>query len=185
MGRDKGLVLLGGRPLISHVLDRIGGLGDEILVTTNHPEAYAFTGARLALDASPGAGVLTALSTALAAAQGETVLVLACDMPFVSRPLLAHLLSLAPHADVVLPRRAGEFEPLQAVYSRGCLAAVQAALTAGKRRMISFLDDVRVHVVEQPELARFDPDGCSFFNVNTADDLAQAEARLATNHHSP
>jgi len=179
MGRDKGLVLLGGRPLISHVLERVAGVGDETLVTTNSPQAYAFTGARLAADASPGGGALLGLSTALSAAQGETVLVLACDMPFVSRPLLAHLLSLAASADVILPRRAGEYEPLHAVYSRTCLTAVLAALAAGKRRMISFLDDVRLCVVEESELAGFDADGRSFFNVNTPADLAQAEAWLA------
>ena len=179
MGRDKGLVPVDGRPLISHLLARVAGLGDEILITTNRPEDYAFTGARLASDATPGAGALAGLSTALSAAHGETVLVLACDLPFVSRPLLAHLLSLASEADVILPRRGWEYEPLHAVYSRSCLPAVEAALAAGKGRMISFLDDVRVHVVEENELARFDPDGRSFFNVNTPADLAQAEAWLA------
>ncbi len=179
MGRDKGLVPLAGRPMISHLLARVDGLGDEILITTNCPEDYAFTGARMASDASPGAGALAGLSTALSAARGETVLVLACDMPFVSRPLLAHLLSLAPQADVILPRRGWEYEPLHAVYARGCLPAIEAALAAGKGRMISFLDDVRVQVVEESDLARFDPDGRSFFNVNTPADLTQAEAWLA------
>jgi molybdenum cofactor guanylyltransferase len=179
MGRDKGLVPLAGRPLISHVLERVAGLGDEVLITTNRPGDYGFTGARLASDAVPGAGALSGLSTALSAARGATVLLLACDLPFVSRPLLEHLLALAPQADVVVPRRGGEFEPLQAVYARSCLAAVDAALASGKRRMISFFEQVRVHVVDELELARFDPDGRSFFNVNTPADLAQAEAWIA------
>jgi molybdenum cofactor guanylyltransferase len=178
MGRDKGLVPLAGRPLIAHLLERVVGLGDEILITTNRPEDYRFSGARLAGDTRPGAGALGGLHTALSAARGETVLVLACDMPFASRALLEHLLSLAPQADVVIPRRGDEFEPLCAVYSRRCLVRVEEALDAGDRRMISFFPRVRVLPVEEPEWRGLDPDGRTFFNVNTPQDLKEAERLL-------
>jgi molybdopterin-guanine dinucleotide biosynthesis protein A len=179
MGRDKALLPLGDRPLIQHVLDRVAGLGDEILITTNRPEDYTAFGARLASDVVPGAGALAGLHTALSAAWGETILVLACDMPFVSRPLLAHLLSLAPEADVVAPRPGGEYEPLHAVYACSCLPAVEAALQAGEERVISFYSKVRVRAVEQEELAGYDPAGLSFFNINSPEDLTRAEEILA------
>ncbi|MEW6569361.1 MAG: molybdenum cofactor guanylyltransferase [Chloroflexota bacterium] len=181
MGRDKGLVPLAGKPLIQHLLDRVAGLGDEILVTTNRPDDYAFLGVRLASDPVPGAGALAGLHTALEAARGQTVIVLACDMPFVSRPLLEHLLKLARQgeAQVVVPRRGREYEPLHAVYARACLAAIEAAQAAGEGRMISFFSRVRVAAVEEDELVRYDPEGLSFFNVNTPEDLAQAERILA------
>lgn len=179
MGRDKALILLGGRPLIVHVLDRVVGLGDEILITTNQPQAYTAFAGRLVSDATPGAGALAGLHTALSAARGQTVLVLACDMPFVSRPLLAHMLSLASEADVVAPRAGGEYEPMHAVYARSCLPVVEAALQAGEERVISFYPKVRVRVVEQEELAVYDPAGLSFFNINTPVDLTRAEEILA------
>ncbi len=99
-------------------------------------------------------------------------------MPFVSALLLGRMLALAAEADVVMPRWKGEYEPLQAVYSKACLPTVEAALEAGKRRMISFYPEVRVRVVEELEISRIDPSGLSFFNINTPDDLAQAEERL-------
>jgi molybdopterin-guanine dinucleotide biosynthesis protein A len=178
IGRDKGLVPLGGKPLIVHMVERVAGLGDEILITTNRPEDYLFVGVRLAGDAYQGVGALGGLHTALSAAQGDTVLVLACDMPFASRPLLEHLLSLAGEADVVIPRLDGEYEPLCAVYARGCLSEVEAALAAGQRRMISLLPRVRVLVVEEPSWRIFDPDASTFFNVNSLEDLAEAERRM-------
>ncbi|MCJ7707756.1 MAG: hypothetical protein MUO38_09085, partial [Anaerolineales bacterium] len=95
------------------------------------------------------------------------------------RPLLAHMLSLAPEADVVAPRPGGEYEPLHAVYARSCLPAVEAALQAGEERVISFYPKVRVKVVEEPELAAYDPAGLSFFNINTPLDLTRAEEILA------
>jgi molybdopterin-guanine dinucleotide biosynthesis protein A len=159
-------------------VERIAGLGDEILITTNRPDDYLFVGVRLAGDAHPGAGALGGLHTALSAAWGEIVLALACDMPFASRPLLEHLLSLAGDADVVIPLREGEFEPLCAVYARRCLVEVEAALAAGERRMISFFPRVRVLAVEEADWRIFDPDGDTFFNVNTPEDLAEAERRM-------
>jgi molybdenum cofactor guanylyltransferase len=179
MGRDKALVLLGGQPMIQLVVDRVRDLADEILVTTNRPEEFAFLGVRLVSDTHPGAGALAGLRTALAAAQGESVLVLACDLPFVSRPLVEHLWSRSGEADVIVPRRAGEFEPLHAVYARSVLPAVDAALEAGKARMISFFPDVQVLAIEQEELALYDPKGMSFLNVNTPQELIEAEALWA------
>lgn len=179
MGRDKALVLLGGQPMIQLVVDRVRDLADEILVTTNHPGEFAFLGVRLVSDTHPGAGALAGLRTALAAARGESVLVLACDLPFVSRPLVEHLWSRSGEADVIVPRRGGEFEPLHAVYARSVLPAVEAALEAGKARMISFFPDVQVLAIEQEELALHDPKGMSFLNVNTPQELIEAEALWA------
>jgi molybdopterin-guanine dinucleotide biosynthesis protein A len=179
MGRDKGLVLLNGRPLVRHLLDRVADLGDEVLITTNDSEGYAFLGVKLTSDETPGAGALSGLRTALKAAHGDKVLVLACDMPFVSRPLLTYMIGLAPQADVIVPRPAGEYEPMHAIYDKGCLSAIEASLEAGDMRMISFFPAVNVLPVEDDVLQRLDPDHRSFFNVNTPADLVHAERLLS------
>jgi molybdopterin-guanine dinucleotide biosynthesis protein A len=180
MGSDKGLLLLAGRPLIEHMLIRVKGLGDEILITTNQPQNYSFLGVRIVSDTVPGAGVLIGLHTALSAAQGEYVLALACDMPFVSRPLLEYMINMMPRADVVIPHHSGNYEPLHAVYNKhNCLPAVEAALEAGKNRVISFFPSVQVTIVGATDLIRLDPQGLSFFNINTPEELDQATRILA------
>ena len=180
MGRDKGLAPLAGKPMLEHLLARVDGLGNEILLTTNFPEKYACLGLRMVSDEIPGAGALPGLSTALQASRGKIVLVLACDMPFVNRPLLEHLLSFAHQADVIVPRWEGVFQTMHAVYVRdSCLTAVQAAIEKGEKRMVSFYPQVHVLTIEADEIARFDPNGRSFFNVNTPNDLTIAEEMLA------
>lgn len=175
-GSDKALMPLAGKPLIEHLLSRVNDLGDDILVTTNQPHDYAFLGVRLVSDPVPDLGALHGLHTALDAARGRSVLVLACDMPFVSRPLLEHLVSLASQADVVVPHHEVGYEPLHAIYEKqACLPAIEAALAAGENRLISFYPMVHVLPVAGNDLSRLDPRGLSFFNVNTLDDLAQAE----------
>jgi molybdenum cofactor guanylyltransferase len=178
MGRDKGLVELAGKPLIRHILDRLAPLAGDLLITTNDPAAYSAFGARTAADERPGAGALDGLWTALEAAEGDPVLVVACDMPFASRRLAAHLLALSAGAEAVVPRPGGEFEPLFAAYRRSCAVAIRRALDTGQRRVISFFPDVRLRLVEADEVERIDPDPWSFFNVNTPDELAKAEQHL-------
>lgn len=175
MGQDKAFVQLAGKPMIEHVLANVAGLGEETIITTNQPERYAYLGHRLVSDPVPGAGALPGLHTALAAAQGDYVLLIACDMPFVDRALATYLLSLAPEADVVVPMWE-EYQTMCAVYARQpVLSAVENALAQGKKRMISFYEQVRLLVVPALTIAQFDPQGHSFFNVNTPADLAQAE----------
>jgi molybdopterin-guanine dinucleotide biosynthesis protein A len=179
MGQDKALVPLGGKPLIQHVVDRVMGLGEELFITTNRPERYTFLGLRLVEDEVPGSGALGGLHTALKAARGDRVLVLACDMPFISRRILEHILSLSNQADVVIPCHGGEYEPLHAVYARRCLSAVEAVLASGDQRIVLLFDQVEVLPVLDQALAELDPQGLSFFNVNTPQDLERAEQILA------
>jgi molybdopterin-guanine dinucleotide biosynthesis protein A len=178
MGRDKALLPLGGIPLIQHVLQRVEGLGDDVLITTNQPEDYAFLGKRMVRDRQPGAGALDGLLTALEAAHEARVLLLACDMPFVSRALLEHMLAIDTDAEVVVPRREGKLQPLHAIYSKSCVGQVREALRTGEKRMISFFPHIHTWIVEQEILDQYDPDGLSFFNANTPEELTKAEQLL-------
>jgi molybdopterin-guanine dinucleotide biosynthesis protein A len=137
-------------------------------------------GLRVVYDPEPHAGVLPALAAGLGAASGEVCLTVACDMPFVSGGLFQRQLDLLVDADVVIPRTHEYLEPMHAVYRRApVLAAIQAALARGERRMISYLSEVRVRELEEPEWRALDPAGRAFFNVNTPEDLAEAQ-RLAS-----
>jgi molybdopterin-guanine dinucleotide biosynthesis protein A len=186
MGRDKALVKLAGKPIIEHILDRIEGLGNEILITTNNPVDLAYLGVRMESDSIPGAGSLAGLQTALKAAHFPHTLVLACDMPFISRPLLEFMIELIPQGDIIVPRRHGYFEPMHAIYSQTCLPLIEAALKAADTRVISFYDQVQVRVIDEMEWTRFDPKGMSFFNINSPEDLIYAEETLRqlSNHQN-
>ncbi len=180
MGQDKAFVKLGGKALIELVLERVSGIGDETLVTTNDPTRFARFGIRTVQDDMPGAGALHGLRTALASARHEHVLLVACDMPFLQRALLDYILSLAGEGDVVVPVPGGRHEPLLALYRREvCLSAVDRVLEAGERRMISFYPAVRVVEIDDARLDELDPDRMSFFNVNSPEDVLRAEGMLA------
>jgi molybdopterin-guanine dinucleotide biosynthesis protein A len=179
MGTDKAFVRVLGRPLIEDVLAQLSGVGDETLIVTNRLDDYRYLSVPLFADVLPDKGALGGLYTALHAATRPHVLCVACDMPFVVRPLLDHLIALIPDGDAIVPRLAGEAEPFRAVYARAaCLGPIRAALDANRLRVISFFPQVRVRWVEEDEVDRLDPHHLSFFNVNTPADLEEAR-RLA------
>lgn len=183
MGMNKALAPFLGQPLIARVVKRICSLGDEILITTNQMEGFEFLDLPLIADILPGMGALGGLYTALQAAHFPYVAVVACDMPFASRELLEFQRDLLVRegADVVLPSTVQGYEPLHAVYRKEtCLPAVEAALRQGQKRMVSWFPQVNVRTLTDDELARFDPFLTAFMNVNTPDELIQAEIAART-----
>jgi molybdopterin-guanine dinucleotide biosynthesis protein A len=194
MGEDKALKTFLGRPLIERVIERLSPVADEILVTTNHPQDYAFLGVRLVPDLKPGRGALGGLFTAIASATHPGVAVVACDMPFASPKLIetANRILVEEEVDIVIPRLTAEadkgsagFEPLHAVYRQAtCRPAVEAALDADQWKVIAWFPQVKVRMLTSTELKALDPGGLAFWNVNTPEEFARAE-ELATSRSAP
>ena len=180
LGRDKALLELEGRPLITRTLDVLAQLTDDLIIVTSLASHLFSQSARVVADRYVGAGVLAGVHAGLLAARGELALVVACDMPFLNLDLLRYIISLARDADVVVPRWT-DVEPLHAVYRPAtCLGPIEKALARNERRIVSFYDGLRVCYVERDEIAQFDPQGLSFFNVNGPEDWERARvlARL-------
>jgi len=179
MGFNKAFLEVGGRPIIERVIEKVALISKEILLVTNTPDEYAHLGYPALPDAYPGMGALGGIYSGLKAARNPYALVVACDMPFLSAPLLRYMTLLAPGHDAVVPRTDKGIEPLHALYSKACLPAMEQLLDKNKLRIIAFYSQVRVRYVEQEEIETLDPKHLSFFNVNSPADLQWARAVAA------
>ena len=180
MGENKALKTFLGKSLIQRVIERLTPIADELLITTNQPESFSFLGLPLFPDLVPGRGPLGGLYTALVSAKYPVAAVVACDMPFVSAPLLAAATNflVRDEADVVIAETAEGYEPLHAVYRRAvCIPAIESAIQSDQWRMISWFPKVKIRKLTQDELHLYDPDGVAFSNVNTPEEFAEAERR--------
>ena len=131
------------------------------------------------LGLGPLGGVLTALHWA-AQLKRPGILAVACDLPFPSAPLLRRIAEMAASggADAVVPENPGNrrgIEPLFAFYSRSCIKPIESAITRRDRRMVGFLEQVRLERVPLDDVCRYGDPGRLFFNVNTRADLELAE----------
>lgn len=178
-GEPKGLKQVAGERIIDRVARVLSeALGAPPLLIANAPNADAWdTGLRLARDLRTGAGALGGIHAAVSQAPAPVVCV-AWDMPFVTVPLVRALAAGLAGADAVLPESEGRrgLEPLCAAYGPACLAPIEASLDRGDLRAIAFHGAVRVEVLPLELVRTFGDPARLFFNVNTANDLREAEA---------
>jgi molybdopterin-guanine dinucleotide biosynthesis protein A len=175
MGMDKSFVRFRGRPLIEAVMEKVNGLGDELILITNKPDDYAHLGLPMFGDVYPDHGSLGGIFTAIKAAAHPYTLVVACDMPWLNRSLLQYMISLRATADVIVPRWQKFPEPLHAIYGKACLDPIEANLKARRLKITGFFGRVRVSFVEPEAIARYDAEGRSFANINSVQDLLDLE----------
>lgn len=180
-GRDKSALLVEGRTILSRQIEALSGVAPgvniDVMLVGGDRRHSAPASVRSVADIVPGCGPLGGLHAALSSAEHGVMLMLACDMPFVSAPLLRHLLSLASEgADVVVPQTERGYHPLCAVYTRACLEPAARRLARGELRLAALFDGVRVRVVTADALAAFgDPDRL-LANVNTSTEYRAIEA---------
>jgi molybdopterin-guanine dinucleotide biosynthesis protein A len=178
LGRNKALIAVQGQPLIRRVTDRLCPVVDEVLLVTNTPGLYAFLDLPMVGDIYPGVGALGGLHAGLAAMHSPYGLVVGCDMPFLNADLLDYLISLRDGYEVVIPRVGSFYEPLHAVYSARCLPLIERQIRAGQRRVLGACMGARVRYVDRAEIARYDAQQLSFFNINSPQDLERTEQLL-------
>jgi molybdopterin-guanine dinucleotide biosynthesis protein A len=113
------------------------------------------------------------------------VVTVAWDMPFVTVPLVRALAAGLEGADACLPASQGPrgLEPLCAAYGPACGPAIEAALDRGDLRAIGFHDRVKTGILSSTQVRQFGEPATLFFNVNTAEDLQEAD-RLWPHHAS-
>src|SRR5262249_40051236 len=132
-GRDKGALVVDGRPILARQLAELGPVAADVMVVGHRTREALPTGIRPIEDIVPGSGPLGGIHAALTDARGDAVLVVACDMPSVTAAFAEYLFSLAGDAHIVVPRSDDGEHPLCAVYTRECLDA--AARLLAERRL--------------------------------------------------
>ena len=161
--------------------------GAPPLLVANAPDAASWRpGLVVHRDVVEGQGALGGILTAVETvgrSDGQTVatvkgvICVAWDMPFVPAGLLKELAGMLDSADAAVPESDGPrgLEPLCAAYGPACGPAIRAALARGDQRAIGFHRDIRLARLERARVLQYGPPDVLFFNVNTPEDLLQAE----------
>jgi molybdopterin-guanine dinucleotide biosynthesis protein A len=182
-GGDKGLIALGGRPILERVIERFRPQVQALVLNANgDPRRFEATGLSVVPDsvegfAGPLAGVLAALEWTKARAPGaEWVATAATDTPFFPRDLVARLLAACRdgRADLAAASSHGRAHPVFGLWPVRLAGDLRRAMTEeGVRKVDVWTARHRLALVDFPANG-YDP----FFNANTPADVAEAEALL-------
>lgn len=182
-GGDKGLLTVGGRSLLAHVIDRLEPQVAGMALNANGDASrFASFGLPVVPDSmgdfpGPLAGVLAGMDWA--ASQGaDHVVSVAADTPFFPCDLVPQLLVAAADTGLALaatPRDDGRVghHPTFGVWPVALREDLRQALEGGVRKVLAWTDRHGAGTAHWPST---DPD--PFFNVNTPEDLARAEAAI-------
>jgi molybdenum cofactor guanylyltransferase len=172
-GRNKALEVFQGKSLLEYALGSLRSFCDPLLVVANDLKPYLHFRATLVQDILSDQGPLGGIYTALLFSPHEWLFVKATDMPFLVSEVAKLMLALREGFDVVVPMRNDRYDPLLALYSRRCLPPVAGALEKGDRKITTFFRKVRVRVLPEKEWRTVDPEGLSFKNINTSQNLEE------------
>lgn len=174
MGKDKAFLELRGRTLLDRALGLAHAVSDDVHIVG--PRAKFARFGPVLEDAYPNRGPLAGIHAALSASTRVLNLALAVDLPYLTRELLAYLVeqARASAAVVTVPRIAGGYQPLCAVYRRDFAALAGEALEQGRNKIDALFPRTTLRILEEDELRRFAFSATMFENLNTPEDWQRA-----------
>lgn len=190
MGQDKGLLILGEKPLLIHLLETLNKVVDEIILVlrdSNQAGAYQniindfknkdennHTTIKIVKDREKDQGPLLGILTGLSYITDEGALVLPCDSPFVTVNFVEQIFeNFGKNKDgeflALVPQWPdGSLEPLHAYYHKKCIPIIEQIISKDVRDVKSLFKYIDVIYVNVDIL---DPDKTSFRNLNSPQDL--------------
>ncbi len=170
MRRDKALLPWTGGTLAEHVAALVQAAAGSVTLIGD-PVRYGSLGYAVEADHYPRCGPIGGIATALRITGADWNLVVACDMPALTRAALEVLLARAAQtsAGCVIPTGSSGPETVCAIYHRRTLSQLEQAMRDGRLKMRDVVLDL------QPEFVTA-PDPAVFANINTPEDLLTFKA---------
>ena len=183
-GKDKALIPLLDRPLLSYVLESISGHVAPIALNINtNLDKFSEFGYEIIEDPIKGhlgplAGILASLNWARQLNQ-KWVMTLPCDTPFLPKNIVKEMIKLKNKeldVDLVVAQSKGYNHPVIALWKSDLNLKLEKALNEGIRKIDIFTSSLKVAYVDFDKINNdnFDP----FTNLNSPLDLIKAQQIL-------
>jgi molybdopterin-guanine dinucleotide biosynthesis protein A len=172
MGRDKGLVSVNEEPMIAHVLRELKLLKISTKIIANNA-AYKKFKLPVYSDVIPEKGPMGGLLTAMENTGAEMILLIACDMPFITVNAIERLLKDADKEHIIASMSNRKINPLFSVYPVILKEEIRKRITEGDLKMTDFI------LKNQHVLLPFENEKSSkmFENINTEEERKEAEKK--------
>jgi len=184
MGTDKSMLPIKGQSIIEAICEQLRGSFEQILISANEVDKFAFLGFEVVPDKVPEQGPLMGIASALEASVNELNFVIACDIPKINLAYVNRMLTEAieSQADIVVPttqkrevskteKRDTRYEPLFAIYRKSALESINKALSSGKRKITDVFTLCTVKHIELDDTDRL-------INLNTMADYEEFKKKL-------
>lgn len=173
MGTEKAQLRIAGQTFLERIAARLAAATDSVAMVSSR----SVMGQNIPTipDIHSHWGALGGVHAALAACQTPWALIVACDLPFITRALLNRLAGFREEFEAVAPLQSdGQPQPLCALYRVDpCLERADHLIKSGERRPIALLQSVHARWVSFNELSDLVGADQFFDNINTPEDYAR------------
>ena len=178
MAKDKAWLDIGGQSMIERVIAALTSVSTNVSIIANDPD-YSRLGLPVFADKLKGIGPLEAIRTALTNTDSSQILLVACDLPFVTPELFRYLVRVQGNHQIVVPFGPDEqLEPLCAIYCKEVLPRVEELIDRGERKVRRLFANATTRLVAFNELQHLPGSDLFFENVNTPGDYSRAQEKL-------
>ena len=171
MGTDKSLLLIDSQTFADRIAEMLLKLTDSVTIVGRETETLPSIP-----DVYPEWGALGGLHAALTACKREWAIVVACDLPFVTKELFLSLAALRLDHEAIVPIQPdGRPQPLASLYRVDpCRQRATELIEAGRRRPLDLLEAVKTRWVSFDEIRNLEQSEKFFVNINTPSDYYEA-----------
>ena len=174
-GRDKSRLVVEGLPIIVRQVQVLTRVARPVFVVAPHADRFGDLGLEVHPDLIPDIGAIGGLYTALERSPEETVIVVACDQPFLDEGVLRRLVGLAVDADGAWLRSPRGIEPLIACYRRQAGARIRQQIDADQRSLADLEHVLNMRVLEASDVMTGAAIDRLTANINSPDDYARIQ----------
>lgn len=172
MGRDKGLMLLDGKPMVSYILKTLKEVGLPVKIIANN-SGYERFGVPVFSDVVKEKGPMGGLFSAFKNTTADVVFLVSCDMPLLSEEEIKNLTAEAAIEEIVAPLVGQRINPLFALYPVKLQNQVKDSIAAEDFKMTDFILKNKHTLVS----FSFSTTAENFQNINTQQELREVEKR--------
>ncbi|VVB54418.1 Molybdenum cofactor guanylyltransferase [uncultured archaeon] len=176
--REKALMAINGKPLISYVIESLEKVVDNIIISVRDKAQgklldSVLPGYIYAFDEYENTGPLAGILSGLTVCTDDFCFIAACDMPFINENVIKLLFKSGEDHDAAIPRwKDGFLEPLHAVYKcKPMLSETKKAIKNGEKIVLAPIQKLRVNYVEMEEIRKIDMNLRTFININTPEEM--------------
>jgi molybdopterin-guanine dinucleotide biosynthesis protein A len=176
-GIQKARLQIGGKTIISRIIETIGDLFPEIIIVTNTPSEFSDCPfCKITGDHFAGQGPLAGIHAALKSSSFDAVFVFAGDMPLLDKKIVERQIDAYDKSDfeIFIPKMGVLIESLHSIFRKTILEDLEKFLSEHRDRsirdFISAKNTGYLELEDSPETKR------AFTNINSLSDITRIEA---------
>ncbi len=166
---DKGLIKVNGEKIIERLIEELKSVARSINIISNNDQ-YDYLGMPVYSDIYKNKGPIGGIHAALSLSEASKIIVVGCDMPFLSAKLFEYLIENSDTSLANVVVHGDHLEPLCSIYDQGCLEILEDRILTDQFKMMEALEAMNYNKVNIDQTLPFYHEKL-FVNINAPEDL--------------